>query len=218
MRQDLADLTIVLDRSGSMSAVKADTIGGFNTFLRDQQQVPGDARLTLVQFDTEYEFVHRGAPIRDVPPLNDTTFVPRGGTALLDAVGRAINEAGARLAAIPEADRPGKVIFVILTDGGENSSTEYTRDRVFQMISHQREKYAWEFVFIGANQDAIAAGQSLGIAKGSSMTYAANAVGTQSAFASTSNNLRSYRTGLTPDAAFTDDDRKKQADAGAATP
>lgn len=214
-RHDYADLTIVLDRSGSMSYVKTDTIGGFNQFLADQKAAPGHATLTLCQFDHEFEVVHGGKAVKDVPALDDTTFVPRGNTALLDAVGRAINETGARLAAMADHDRPGKVIFVILTDGQENASHEYDRAKVFEMITHQREVYGWEFVFLGANQDAIKTGAALGVKTANSMTYAANSVGTQEAFASTSANAVSFRTGRSGGMAYSDKDREAQVKAGA---
>jgi hypothetical protein len=215
MRQDATHITIVLDRSGSMCAVAGDTIGGFNKFLADQKAVPGFATLTLAQFDHEYEIVHNSKPVAEVPPLDDKTFVPRGNTALLDAIGRTIVATGATLAGMPEDQRPAKVVFVIITDGQENASREYTRAKVLEMITHQRETYAWEFVFLGANQDAIAAGSSLGISVANSLTYASNAVGTQSAFASASSNTRSYRTGAAKTAAFSDSDRDQQTKAGA---
>lgn len=214
-----ADLTVVLDRSGSMSSVADETISGLNHFLAEQRKLPGTAAFTLVQFDTAYEFVHRGIPIAAVPPLTRETFVPRGMTALLDAVGRAINETGERLAATPEQDRPGKVIFVILTDGQENSSREFTRQRIFEMIGHQREVYAWDFVFLGANQDAIGAGATLNIPAANAMNYAANAAGTKGAFYAASRGVGANRTaamrGLGPVAYLTDEDRELQRKHGA---
>lgn len=213
MKADLADITVVLDRSGSMLSVQADTIGGFNAFIEAQRKVPGECNASLVQFDDQYEVVYTSKPVKDAPALTADTFVPRGMTALLDAIGRTINETGKRLAAIPEADRPGKVIFVILTDGGENSSKEFTRKQVFEMITHQKTNYKWDFVFLGANQDAISTGADLGIARGSSMTYASNAVGTQYAFASASNYAARSRT--VGSASFSDEDREKQKQAGA---
>jgi len=215
VKDNATDISVVLDRSGSMSVVKPDTIGGFNTFLKDQKAAPGEARLTLAQFDTEYEIVHDGKPIGDVPDLNDSTFVPRGNTALLDAIGRTINATGKRLSDMPEADRPAKVVFVIITDGQENSSREFTVGKVNEMISHQRNVYGWQFIFLGANQDAIATAAAYGIAKGSSLTYAANSVGTQALFASASSNVRTFRAGTNANASFTDEDRKKQQAAGA---
>lgn len=215
MKENYTDINIVLDRSGSMESVKADTIGGFNSFLKDQQAVKGEATLTLVQFDTEYEFVHKGARINDVPPLNNSTFVPRGGTALLDAIGRTINETGARLGAMDESARPDKVIFVILTDGEENSSKEFNQANINEMIQHQKETYQWEFVFLGANQDAIKAAGNIGIHPSAAMSYAANPVGTQRALGSLSANVASYRSGTSKNAGFSDSDRDQQKDAGA---
>lgn len=123
---NLTDITVVLDRSGSMSAVREDTIHGFNQFLRDQQKVPGEATITLNQFDDIFEHVLKASRIADAKPLDDRTFVPRGFTALLDAIGRSINETGERLKNMGEDQRPGKVVFVILTDGHENYSKLFT--------------------------------------------------------------------------------------------
>jgi len=220
MKQDLTDITVVLDRSGSMQHIAADTIGGFNTFLKSQKEAPGQATFTLVQFDDQYEVVHDAKNIQDVPELDTTTFVPRGWTALLDAIGRTINTTGARLAAMDEADRPSKVIFVIITDGEENRSAEFTdRSVIFAKIKEQTEVYSWEFVFLGANQDAIHVGGMLGIDKSRSMTYAANSKGTGLAFAAAAKSMTAYR-GLAAGAAamesfFSEDDRQAQTDAGA---
>ena len=215
MRQDLTEIVIVLDRSGSMSSVATDTIGGFNRFLSDQKAAPGDARLTLAQFDHEYEIVHAGKPIAEVPPLDNTTFVPRGQTALLDAIGRTIDATGARLSATPESDRPGKVLIVIVTDGHENASKEFTRQRVHEQITHQREAYNWQFIFLGANQDAIATGATIGIAADAALSYAANAVGTRSSYESLGSNVKNWRSGRSANANWTAADRQTQRAAGA---
>ena len=181
MNDNLTDMTVVLDRSGSMAAVRDDTIGGFNSVVEEQKQVPGAADLTLVQFDDQYEVVYAGRRLRDVPALTTRTFVPRGSTALLDAVGRTIHATGARLAALPEADRPGKVLLLIMTDGEENSSHEFSRAQIFDMITHQQEAYAWEIVFVGTNQDAVATGASYGIPASNALNYAPTAAGTRQA-------------------------------------
>ncbi len=160
MKSDLTDITLVVDRSGSMDAIKDDAQGGINEFIRGQAAESGKALLTLMQFDTEYDLVHNGVNVADVPPYQ---LVPRGMTALLDAVGRAINETGARLAGMPEQDRPGLVVFVIVTDGAENSSKEFTRADIRKMIEHQQSEYSWQFTFLAADQDAFAAGGSMGI-------------------------------------------------------
>ncbi len=193
MNDSLTDISIVLDRSGSMEVVRADTIGGFNAFISEQKAVPGAATVTLVQFDTEYETVFDASPLRDVPNLTEKTFVPRGGTALLDAIGRTINSAGARLAAMAESQRPGKVLLVIMTDGEENSSREFSAQQVNKMITHQREVYSWQVVFIGANQDAIATGASIGIPAANSLNYAHTGEGTQAAIRAMSASAASYR-------------------------
>lgn len=156
----LADITLVINRSGSMSAIREEAESGINALLREQAAERGRANLTLVQFDTEYEFIHRGVPIGDVPPY---TLEPRGMTALLDAVGRAINEVGSRLAALPEEARPGLVVFAIITDGHENSSREFTKPKIREMIAHQRHVYNWQFVFLGADDGAFDEASALGI-------------------------------------------------------
>lgn len=208
MRQDHADITIVLDRSGSMQKVRESTIAGYNSFIAEQAKLPGSASITLVQFDDEYETVYRARSCADVKPMQFHEFVPRDNTALLDAVGRTVNEVGARLAALPIADRPGKVVIVILTDGIENASREFTRERVAAMVTHQREVYAWEFVFLGANQDAIFTGASIGVPARSSLSYAADLRGTADVFASTSGYVGTLRSkGV---ASFETSDRMKQ--------
>ena len=215
MKPNMTDINIVLDRSGSMDAVKNDTIGGYNAFLAEQKAAPGEAAITLVQFDHEYEVVYQAAPLSDAKQLDGNTFVPRGNTALYDAVGRTINATGARLSAISETERPGKVIFVILTDGEENASKEFSATRIAEMIQHQKDHYQWEFVFLGANQDAITAAAKIGIQQANAMTYAANARGTADAFGTVAKNMVSYRMGVSKSAAFDDDDRELQRKAGA---
>ena len=135
-----------------MNAMKEEAIGGINAFLESQQKLPGEARLTLVLFDREYIVAHDGVPIKDVPPLDSHSYVPRGTTALLDAIGRTINTIGERLDRTPESERPGKVIVAILTDGLENASQEFKRKEIFKMIKHQRDVYSWEFVSLAPNR------------------------------------------------------------------
>lgn len=160
MNNSHTEIVFILDRSGSMQSMVEPAISGFNRLLREQQQVPGQARFTLVLFDDQYELPCHSVPISEVVELDTATFVPRGSTALLDAVGRTIDELGEKLAATPEAGRPGQVIIAILTDGHENASTRYSWADVAQRIRHQTDTYQWQFLFLGANQDAIAtAGQ-----------------------------------------------------------
>jgi len=215
MNTDLTDITLVLDRSGSMQACAESTIAGVNTFLRDQRATPGSAKFSLVQFDNEYQSLYEGKDIRGALDLSGETFVPRGGTALLDAIGRTINRTGERLRALAEADRPGKVIFVIVTDGAENASEEFTREKVNEMIQHQRDRYQWDFVFIGANQDAIKTAAGMGIGAANSLTYVQNAVGTQSAFESLTRSVSNVRSGVVGSASFNAGDREAQKKAGA---
>lgn len=211
MKQNHTDITIVLDRSGSMRSAIDDTIGGFNQFLKDQREASGTASVTLHQFDDQFETPMKAQDVKTAPELTSKTFVPRGYTALLDAIGRAIGDTGARL----EAEPAEKVVFVIITDGHENASREYNHTKVHEMISHQRDKYSWEFVFLGANQDAIKAATNLGMAAGNAMTYAANSDGTKKAFAATSANLCAMRSGATRSMAYADKDRAAQRAAGA---
>lgn len=171
MRNDLTDITLVVDRSGSMNQVREDAEGGVNAFIAEQTKQPGEALLTLVQFDTEYEFLHQGVPVDLVPPYE---LLPRGATALLDAVGRAINETGHRLAAMPEHERPGLVVVVIMTDGHENSSHEFSKAQIRRMIEHQQYVYSWQFTFLGANQDSFAEADKLGIALDGAANYRAD--------------------------------------------
>ena len=192
MKQE-TDVTVLVDRSGSMQAIASDVIGGFNRFLTDQQHQPGDCRLTLVQFDDKYEIVYAARPVAQAPQLTSDTFQPRGSTALLDAIGRTIDSTGARLTALIDKERPDRVLVVIITDGLENASTDYTRERVFDMISTQQDVYKWSFLFVAANQDAIAEGGKVGIGAQQSMNFAATGAGIRAASRSMSNAVSSFR-------------------------
>ena len=174
-------IVLVIDRSGSMEPVKHDTEGGVKTFIEEQRAVPGRTTVSLYQFDTEHDEV---ASFADVQHDIGWHLVPRGGTALLDAVGFAVTKTGERLAAMDEDARPGEVVVLIATDGEENSSREYTLPQVKDMITAQQDAYGWKFVFIGANQDAFAAGGAMGIPATSSANYDVTA--TAGAFASAS--------------------------------
>ena len=208
MRSDLTDITLVVDRSGSMQARREDAEGGVNSFIEQQAKEPGEAVLTLLQFDTEYELVHNGLPIQDVPGYE---LVPRGMSALLDAVGRAINETGARLAKMKEAERPGLVIFVINTDGLENSSREFTKAQIKEMIEHQQKQYKWHFTFLGADQDAFAEAGELGIPQASSAAFSSDKYA--AAYRATSAKVGRMRSSLMADEMivdeFTEEERKR---------
>jgi hypothetical protein len=208
MRQDLTDITLVVDRSGSMSSVRDDAEGGVNSFVTEQAKEPGEAMLTLVQFDTEYEFLHKGIPISEAPPYE---LHPRGMTALLDAVGRAINETGERLARMDEADRPGLVIFVVMTDGHENSSKEFSKAQIKELIERQQRDYNWHFTFLGADQDAFAEADAMGMHASGAANYAASKVAV--AYACTMSKVtrmrRQARSGEEVDNAFTEEERER---------
>ncbi|MBE7161430.1 MAG: VWA domain-containing protein [Williamsia herbipolensis] len=167
---NLSLVAALLDRSGSMQSIVDDTCGGFDAFIATERSADVETVVSLAQFDTEYEQVYTHRPIVDVPPLD---LQPRGGTALLDAIGRFVTEIGTDLAARPEQDRPGAVTVLVMTDGMENSSREWTVDAVRALIRQQEEQYAWTFVFLGANMDAVDVGTSMGFSADRSLTYAA---------------------------------------------
>jgi uncharacterized protein YegL len=171
MRTDLTDITIVLDRSGSMGSCRKSAEDGLNEFVSKQKQQPGKANFTLVMFDDQYEVPFRAVPIGEVPTCE---LKPRGMTALHDAIGKAITETGERLRQTSENDRPGLVIFVVITDGGENSSREFSGAKIAEMIKHQETKYNWQFTYLGANQDAIATGGGLGFSPDKTADYKTN--------------------------------------------
>ena len=208
MRSDLTDITLVIDRSGSMQARREDAEGGVNAFIEKQAEEPGEAVLTLLQFDTEYELVHSGVPVQDVPAYQ---LVPRGATALLDAVGRAINETEMRLSGMKKKHRHGLVVFVINTDGLENSSKEFTKAQIKEMIEHQQKQYKWHFTFLGANQDAFAEAGAMGMRAGGVANFAMDKVG--AAYEMTSRKVSRMRgqkrAGQEVLDEFTDEERKK---------
>lgn len=174
MRQDLADITLIVDRSGSMASIMKDAEGGINQLIKEQKETEGRANFTLIQFDTDYEFIYNGTDIQDVGTY---TLKPRGMTALLDAVGRGIAETGERLSKMRKRDRPALVMFVIVTDGYENSSQEYTRAQIKEMIEHQREKYNWQFLFLCADADTFDDAVSWGINWQNTAMYTGQHVG-----------------------------------------
>lgn len=188
------EIIVITDRSGSMATIVNDVIGGYNTFLKDQKAQPGEAKLTYTQFDDKYEVVFAGKPLQDAPELTSLTFVPRGSTALFDAIGRTLNEQGQRIASEKWAEL---VVVCVITDGGENASREYTREKVKEMTKHA-EANGWKFVFLAANQDAFAAAQSFGSSGQYAGNFVANAAGTQAAYAATGATLRSLRAGIDP--------------------
>jgi uncharacterized protein YegL len=190
-------ITAVLDRSGSMQCLTAETVSGFNKFVADQKAVPGTANLTLVLFNTDYKVVHDAVDIQKVPDLTAEVYNANGYTALYDALAEAIKKTGEALEKLPETERPGVVIVLVMTDGAENSSKEYGGQRglaaLQAMVKHQTEKYSWKFVFMGANIDAKAVGSSLGVQQDWAMNYKSDSAGTYEAYAVMSNGTRGLR-------------------------
>lgn len=202
--QDLVEVVVIVDRSGSMSAMRDEAIGGFNDFLQQQKELPGRANFTLVLFDHEYELYLDGVDLQAVRPLNSDTYVPRGTTALLDAIGRTIDDVGRRLAATPEAERPSKVIVCILTDGLENASKDYSKSRVAEMVKHQESKYAWEFIFLAAGLGAMQSAQMVDMQR-VAHAVPADGAGMQEAFAVYSSRVSDARQGTSGKSSSKDD-------------
>lgn len=163
--RDATDISIVLDRSGSMSSCVKDVIGGFNNFLKEQKELKSEATLSLYQFDGRYETVYINKPLNEVANLTEATFSPRGSTALYDAIGKTIADTGLRLSKMKESDRPNKVVVAIFTDGEENSSTEFSLEKINEMIEHQKSVYSWEILFIGSTPQARQSSQVINFAQ-----------------------------------------------------
>ena len=200
MKVGLAEIICVVDQSGSMDCIKGDAVGSFNKFLADQKNVPGECKFSMTLFNTQYELRYNGIDLKDVPALTEDTYAPNGMTALLDAAGKTIDEVGKRLAETPEDERPERIVFVILTDGMENSSKEYNRDQVKARIERQTNEYKWEFVFLAAGPDAFAESQGLGIRGQNVVQYAAGDAGAHRASVlNVSENVTRYRSGAAPD-------------------
>ena len=166
---DLTHIEFVLDRSGSMQSIKSDIEGGFDAFIADQRSHLGLCTVSLAQFDNEYETVFTAVDVGEVRSLD---LQPRGATAMLDAIGRSVLALGERLAALPEAERPGTVVVAIMTDGMENASHEFTHAAIKDLITRQEQAYNWQFLYMGADQDAIEVGASIGVRPDRSLTYA----------------------------------------------
>ena len=193
MNTDYTHITFVVDRSGSMESTRDDAQGGIDHFLKDQKSLPQKATLTIIQFDEAIETAFGPA---DIQRFESYTLVPRGSTALLDALGRGIVATGEYLAEMAEADRPGKVIFVVVTDGQENASVEYRLDRIKDMVEAQKSKYSWEFIFIGSNIDAVATGNSFGIQH--TAQYAATGASTRGVYRELSSAVNASRVSAAP--------------------
>ena len=206
--QNYTHMAFIIDRSGSMSGIARSMKEGFNEFIEGQKTVEGDATVTLARFDNEYEMIYDFVELGQVGSLE---LNPRGGTALLDGMGKTMNSVRQQIMEMPVDERPGKCVFIFITDGDENSSREYTRDQVFQMIEDCKadDDINFEFVFLGANQDAISAGNSFGIRSDASLTYDATDAGTKGAMRGLTQGITKYRCSSAPEASlsYTSDDR-----------
>ena len=178
MKKNLTELVMILDRSGSMGGLESDTIGGYNSMLKKQRETAGEVLVSTVLFDDRSEVLYDRIPLRKMPRMTEEDYYVRGCTALLDAVGGAIHHIGNVHKYAKEEDRPEKTIFVITTDGMENASRMYTYDRVKKMIERQKKKYGWEFLFLGANMDAVGTAARFGIAEDRAANFHSDHEGT----------------------------------------
>ena len=193
MKENLTEMVFILDRSGSMSRLTKDTIDGYNSLIKKQKEEDGEARVTTVLFDNFYDVLYENKDINTIEELTDKDYYARGMTALLDAIGKTINMVGHRLNMTPEEERPSKVVVVITTDGQENSSCEFTKSQIKEMIELQQNTYNWTFMFLGANIDSMKEASSMGIDTDYVRNYSANKAGTDSLYCSVSNSMMSFR-------------------------
>lgn len=193
MKNNLTELVFILDRSGSMSGLEGDTIGGFNAMLQKQRELDGECRITTVLFDNRYELLHDRIDIRAVRELTEKEYFVGGSTALIDAIGRTIDKLVNVQKNTAEEYRAEKVMVVIITDGEENSSREYPLQKVKAMIEREKEKYGWEFVFLGANIDAVQTAGQFGISSSRAVDYVPDSAGTTLNFEVMSEAVAQYR-------------------------
>ena len=189
MKKNLTELVFILDRSGSMGGFVNDVIEGFNSMIKKYKEELEEAYITTVLFDDKYEILHDHVNLNDIKPITNKEYYTLGWTALYDALGKTINSVGARLFNTPEEERPEKVIFVINTDGEENSSREFTRSKIKEMIEHQQNKYSWGFLFLGANIDAETEAESIGISRNFAAKFAATSAGLSSSYDAISDSI-----------------------------
>ena len=194
MKKDSTELVFILDRSGSMSGLEKETIGGFNSMLKKQKKEKGEAKVTTVLFDNEYELLHNHLDIKEVNNITDNDYYVRGSTALLDAVGKAINNMINVQKKLSDKEQAENVMFIITTDGMENSSREYTYKKISRMIEHQKEKYGWEFIFLGANIDAVEVASKFGINEDRAVNFHSDKEGTSLNYKVVSETVSTLRT------------------------
>jgi uncharacterized protein YegL len=178
MRENLTELVFILDRSGSMSGLESDTIGGFNSMLKKQKKEEGKAIVSTVLFDDEVEILHDRKKLKKIEPITEENYFVRGCTALLDAVGGAIHHIGNIHKHAPSEEVPEKTIFIITTDGMENASRRYSYAQIKKMIERQKKKYGWEFIFMGANIDAVSVANKFGVDRSRAVRYECDGAGT----------------------------------------
>ena len=193
MKKNLTELVFILDKSGSMSGLEKDTIGGFNSMLEQQRKVDGECVITTVLFDNRYELLHDRIDIRAVQPITGKEYFVGGSTALLDAIGKTIHKIGTVQKNTAEDYRAEKVMFVIITDGEENASRCYSSMQIRQMIQHQKERYGWEFIFLGANIDAVETAGRFGIDADRAVDYVPDGEGTELNFRIMSQTVATFR-------------------------
>jgi len=208
MKNGLTELVFILDKSGSMGGLEADTIGGYNSMLAKQKAVDGECCITTVLFDNNYELLHDRIDMKAVSPITEKEYRVGGSTALLDAIGRTIHKIGNAQEHTAEDFRAEKVMFVIITDGAENSSREYTAEKVKALIERQKERYGWEFVFLGANIDAVGTARRYGIAPDRAIDYLSDSEGTKLNFKVMASAVATFRESGTVDEASFEEIRK----------
>lgn len=194
MKTDVTEMIFILDKSGSMSGLEEDTIGGFNSMLEEQKDVDGDAIISTVLFNNRHQVIHNRLDIKEVTPLTRREYRVGGSTALLDSIGRAINKIKLVYADTLREHRPDKVIFVITTDGHENSSREFSYSQIKKLIEQVQERYNWEFLFLGANIDAVSEARKFGIDKSRAVRYHSDKKGTKVNSETINKVMTSYRT------------------------
>lgn len=193
MNNNLTEIVCILDASGSMAGLEEDTIGGFNAMVEKQKREPGEALLSAVLFANSSRVLYDRADVKKVEPMTDQQYQAGGCTALLDAIGGAVHHIANVHKYAREEDRPGKTIFIITTDGMENASRQYSYEKVQRMVKHEQEKYGWEFLFLGANMDAISAARSFGIRADRAVRYASDNAGTRLNYSVVGETLTRFR-------------------------